>query len=267
MFLPTPRCDFHSLTRRSSAQIAALSKDPGVVILPIGAVEQHGPHLPLHTDCLVAEAVLERTLGLLPEESPVWVLPTLAYTKSNEHVGFAGTIALKATTLIETLTQVAENLAQSGFKRLVLLNGHGGNPAVLDIVARDVRQLADLLVFPVTPFRLLGDLSHLFDPEELRFGIHAGDFETSILLAIAPEQVQVEAYIAELPAVRKSLNLLDIEGGLGFGWLTSDLSKSGVLGDPRPATAAKGEEVLDLMAQKLAPALLEICAFSLPQPG
>ncbi len=267
MFLPTPCCDFHQLTRLSSAQVAALPKDPGLVILPIGAIEQHGPHLPLHTDCLVAEAVLERTLLLLPEQSPVWVLPTLAYTKSNEHLGFAGTIALEATTLIDTLMQIASGLAASGFKRLVLLNGHGGNPPVLDLVARDVRTTLDLLVFPVTPFRLLGDLSYLFDPVELRYGIHAGDFETSILLAIAPEQVQPEAYVAELPVVRNFLNLLDIEGGLGFGWLTGDLSRSGVLGDPRPATAAKGEEVLGLMAQKLAPALLEMAAFSLPEPG
>lgn len=235
--------DRYQLARLSSRQIAALDSEQTLVILPIAAVEQHGPHLPVLTDTIIVEAVLGRALAARPDDGRVWSLPVQAYGKSNEHTGFAGTFGLRAETLAATLKEIGRGVHASGLRRMLILNSHGGNPEIVDYVARDLRAELDLLCFTAHPFRFGLSRGIISDAEE-GFGIHAGEAETSLMLAISPELVQPEQYTPNLPPVRRYMRHLTLKGGASFGWLTRDLSASGAIGDPRAATAAKGEAIL-----------------------
>lgn len=211
-------------------QIRDLPKDPGVVILPVGAVEQHGPHLPVLTDTLLATQVLNRTLAQLPDEVQAWALPAVNYGKSNEHLGFPGTMTLSAATLTAVLHELATSVKQAGFRRLAFFNGHGGNVAVLDAAARDIRANTGLLTFCLHP-SLYCQAPFPTTPEEQRFGIHAGEIETSLVLAVAPELVLMEKAVRHFPDFPQDVGPLFMFGTASAAWLSRDWSPTGVFGD------------------------------------
>jgi creatinine amidohydrolase/Fe(II)-dependent formamide hydrolase-like protein len=237
-----------------------------VVVQPVASVEQHGPHLPCYTDSLVAEHLTRRAVALTPPEVNVWTLPVLAYGKSNEHLGYPGTISLSAETLISVCRDVGRSVARSGFRKLVFVNGHGGQPHLLELVARDIREETGLLVFPLFLYRLGVPEDAVSSAEELEYGIHGGEVETSLVLAIAPQAVRVDRLEPGGERAREAfrgLRYLSLEGGVPTAWLTRDLSPTGVIGDPTRASAERGERILDHMARSLAGALAEISAFEL----
>lgn len=237
-----------------------------VIVQPIGAIEQHGPHLPLVVDAAIATAVLGNALAQLPSTIPAYALPPLCYGKSNEHWHFPGTITLSADTLMRVLIEVGESLYRAGFRKWVLLNAHGGQPQVLDIVARDLHQhYADFLVFPLFVWNVPHCAAELLAPKELELGIHAGDAETSLLLSLLPDQVRMEAAVAEYPPDLPPQSLLSLEGRLPFAWVTRDLSQSGVIGDPHPASRGKGDRLLQSLVEGWVHVLEEIHRFHPPQ--
>jgi creatinine amidohydrolase len=246
--------------------IDAMSDKHNVVIVqPIGAIEQHGPHLPLAVDSAIATAVLGKALEQLPANIPAYALPTLYYGKSNEHWHFPGTITLSASTLMAVLTEVGESIYRAGFRKLVFLNAHGGQPQVLEIVARDLHQTySDFMVFPLFVWRVANVARELLTPKELELGIHAGDAETSLLLSILPNQVDMAAAVAEYPSGLPEASSLSMEGDLPFAWTTRDLSKSGVLGDPTTATQEKGDRILDSLADSWVTVIKDIHQFEQP---
>ncbi|BAZ23021.1 creatininase [Kalymmatonema gypsitolerans NIES-4073] len=243
------------------------NKENVVIIQPVGAIEQHGPHLPLIVDAAIGVAVLGKALEKLDSSIPAYVLPNLYYGKSNEHWHFPGTITLSAETLIATLMEVAESVYRAGFRKLVLMNSHGGQPQVMDIVARDLHiKYSDFLVFPLFTWRVPHITGELLTPKEKQLGIHAGDAETSIMLAILPEQVKMDAAVAEYPPEQPEGSLLSIEGKLSFAWATRDLSKSGVVGDPTVATKEKGSRILESLSDGWVRVIKDVYAFQKPQP-
>ncbi len=240
-------------------------KEQVVLVQPMGAIEQHGPHLPLIVDASIAVSVLGKALHKLDPSIPVYALPPLYYGKSNEHWHFPGTITLSAQTLIAILTETAESLYRSGFRKLVFLNAHGGQPQVLEIAARDLHvKYSDLMVFPLFVWNVPHIAEELLTAKELALGIHAGDAETSLLLSILPEQVHMERAITEYPAQLEN-SLLSLEGKLPFAWATHDLTQSGILGDPTTATQEKGDRLLESLAIGWVQALTDIYRFK--QPG
>jgi creatinine amidohydrolase len=251
------------LGRLTTEEVAALDGERTLVVLPVGAVEQHGPHLPIVTDALVPQALLARALELREDDGRVFALPPQAYGKSNEHVGFAGVFALSAETLARTLRDIAAGVAASGLRRLMFLNGHGGNTDVLDYVARDVRADFGLVCVSAHPFRF-GLAADVISDAEEGFGIHAGEAETSILMHLVPELVHADRFAAELPEVRTKLRRLTLKGAASFGWITRDLSASGTIGDPRAATAEKGRAIFEAEAALVAELIDEALALPLP---
>lgn len=236
-----------------------------VLIQPIGAIEQHGPHLPLIVDAAIAEAVLGKALSHLDSTIPAYALPTLYYGKSNEHWHFPGTVTLTAQTLITTLMEIGESLYRAGFRKWVLMNAHGGQPQVMEIVARDLhQQYEDFMVFPLFVWRVPNIAAELLTTKELKLGIHAGDAETSLLLSILPEQVKMEQAIAEYPTGLPENSLLSMEGSLPFAWTTRDLSQSGVLGDPTTATQEKGDRILESLAHSWEQVIKDVYRFQQP---
>jgi creatinine amidohydrolase len=269
----------------SWTEIEQMPDKANVVILqPLGAIEQHGPHLPLIVDAAISTAVVGKALAQLEPELPAYALPPLYYGKSNEHWHFPGTITLSAQTLMATLIEVGQSLYRAGFRKFALVNGHGGQPQVLEIVARDLhQQQSDFMVFPLFVWRVSNVAAELLTPKELELGIHAGDAETSLMLALLPEQVKMEAAITEYPplpqrpisrennlphpiSMEDSLpdSLLSMEGNLPFAWVTQDLSQSGVLGDPTVATVAKGEQILASLVTSWAAVIRDIYRFQQP---
>ena len=253
----------HFLPSLTSRQIAEMPlKERAVVVLPIASIEQHGPHLPVYTDSLVLEEVLTRSLAQLPDDFPVWVLPLLAYGKSNEHSAFAGTITLTSETLIRVIKEIGTSVARSGFKRFVVLNGHGGNTEVIDLVIRDIREQTGLLVFALHVYlRVATPTVGLSEPEKM-YGIHAGDVETSILLRCHPELVKRDLAPASLPAHLQTFKHPPFMGPLTFAWLMQDITPSGVIGDATVANPEKGEFFLADAAKQTAELLCEIADFS-----
>ncbi len=221
-------------------------KSNTVIIQPIGAVEQHGPHLPLVVDAAITTAVVGRALSKLNKAIPAYSLPTLFYGKSNEHAQFPGTITLSAATLTAVLVELAASIYQAGFRKLIFLNGHGGQPQVLEIVARDLRsRYPDLMIFPHFVWGAPHRAAEIVGETEYEQGIHAGDVETSVMLALLGDQVNMKEAVRELPETFEPGSLLSLEGRLPTAWLMEDLSRSGVVGDATVATAEKGEAILD----------------------
>ena len=235
-------------------QVDALPRESTLLVLPTAAIEQHGHHLPLATDTLINNLLLGHALAKIPPEFPVFALPPVHYGKSNEHLGFPGTLSVTTSTFMAVLHDIGASLSGAGFQKLTLYNTHGGNSALIDIMARDLR--AD---FGLRTFTLHGSGGTQFDclsPQERTYGFHAGEVETALLLASVPEFVDRSAYTANYIGDATNPELLRPElAPATFAWLTRDIAPSGVLGDPRPATAENGSRWLDQAASCLAAAL------------
>lgn len=225
-------------------------KENVVLIQPVGAIEQHGPHLPLAVDSAIATGVIGRALEQLNSATPAYALPPQYVGKSNEHTHFPGTLMLSAETLGRVLTETAESLYQSGFRKLVFANAHGGQPQVLEIVARDLHQrYPDFWIFPFFIWNVNHRVTDWLSPRELAEGIHAGDAETSLLLSLLPDAVKMNEAVAEYPEQRLKDGLISLEGKLPVSWITRDISHSGVIGDATVANREKGDRILEDLAQ------------------
>jgi creatinine amidohydrolase len=232
-------------------QVDALPRESTLLVLPTAAIEQHGPHLPLATDTLINNLLLGRALEKLAPELPVYALPPVHYGKSNEHIGFPGTLSVSASTFMAVLRDLGASLSSAGFRKLVLYNTHGGNTSLIDVMARDLRAEFGLRMFALhgsggVPFEGL-------DPQERTYGFHAGEVETSFLLASVPKLVDRSAYTVNYIADIAKPELLRPENAPAiFSWLTADIAPSGVLGDPRPATTEKGERWIEEASAQIA---------------
>ncbi|MBI1416807.1 MAG: creatininase family protein [Limimaricola sp.] len=235
-----------------------------VAILPLGAVEQHGPHLPLSVDYCIVEAVLDRALRHVAEPVSALILPTLRVTKSDEHARYPGTLSLSAETLLAVLRDIGASVARAGVARLVLFNGHGGNTALLQVASRELRIAHDMIVVTCS-WSAFADTKGLFDPETYALDMHAGESETAAMLAARPDLVDMAAAPAAdsvLPAWRSGLEFIGVHGAAGMpSWLIDDLSASGVVGDARAADAERGAQLLDSAAANFARFLAEFSVF------
>jgi creatinine amidohydrolase len=245
-------------------EIRDLDKIEGVLVLPIGAIEQHGPHLPTWTDALIAERMVTLALERLPDTAKVWRLPVQSYGKSNEHAGYPGTFALSATTLMAVVRDIALGAKLAGFRRLVFVNAHGGNTALLTMMARDIRVETGLMTFTMASSAGAIDPIEI-TPEEAKFGIHANDWETSIVLALEHDMVQMDKAVRAFPDYPPTQNLSLTQGNAVSAWLTRDWSPTGVFGDATVATLEKGQARLEACVVKLAEVLEEISRFEVPE--
>ena len=238
-----------------------------IAVLPVAAIEQHGPHLPLKVDSALVDGVIQAALPHLPEELPVLFLPTQSVGFSPEHTRFAGTLTLKAETILRLWTDIAESVVASGVNKLVLLNSHGGQVGLLDVVARDLRSRLGMLVYSVNTFNLPLTAADgvaappIFSPHEHRFGIHAGDIETSMMLALHPLEVDmVKAQNFHSTSEDRSLQFPILGDGRSakLGWQMQDYNPHGAVGNAAAATADKGAALCQAMGRSLAQLLVEI---------
>lgn len=247
-----------------SPDFARLDATRTVAVLPLAATEQHGPHLPLSVDTDLLEGVIAHTLPHLAPDLPVLLLPTQTVGRSIEHLAFAGTLTLESEALIQSWLQIGQGVARAGVKKLVLLNSHGGNVSSMDIVGRELRARHGLTVLMVQTFslKLPAQVQALFPPEEHRFGAHGGDMETSMMLALHPERVdmaQARHFASTSQQRAQRYAVLGDGQSAKLAWSVQDLNPLGAAGNAAAATAEKGRAVLEASGRVLAQLLAEAC--------
>ncbi len=249
----------------TTEDVDGLDREKTILILPVAAVEQHGPHLPLSVDADINEGLIEATLVALPEGRSVFVLPQQTVGWSDEHGGFAGTLSIEPETLADAWRNIADSVAAMGFRKLVVFNSHGGQTEIVKTTARKLRLSHRMLAVMVNWFTL-PDVSDLFDTDELAHGIHAGAVETSLMLHLRPDLVRADR-IGRFDSVglemARDFKRLKPTGPVSFGWETQDLHASGAVGDAAAATAEKGRMVIERTVQALVEVLDDVDAFDL----
>jgi creatinine amidohydrolase len=257
-----PMCDWADMTWQD---IAAGDTARWIAVLPIAAIEQHGPHLPLCVDSAIADIYLERVRALLPQTVPATFLPVQRIGLSNEHVEFPGTLTFSLGTVVAAWTEIGESLARAGVRKLLIVTSHGGNVAAMDIVARDLRVRKGMFVV-TTSWHRMGYPEGLFDEGEQHHGIHGGDIETSVMLAGRSAVVRADKMSNAVPAtvaMEQEFKYLSAARPAGFGWMAQDINACGAIGDATRATAAKGQAAIDHGARAFVELLGEIDRFDL----
>ena len=245
--------------QRKASRLAAQT----VAVLPVAAIEQHGPHLPLSVDATLLQGVIDAALPLLPADLPVLFLPPQNVGLSPEHIRYPGTLTLSPATIIALWTELGECVARAGVKKLLLFNGHGGQVSVMDIVARELRTRCDLLVYSASWFSLpLPEaVAGQFSAHEHRFGIHAGEIETSMMLHLAPATVHMEhAQDFRSTSQDRSERYAILGNGKSakLGWQMQDYHPAGAVGNAAAASAGKGQALVEAAATQLVALLKEM---------
>jgi len=240
-----------------------------VALLPVAAVEQHGPHLPLGTDAILTDGVVDAALAKLPAEVEILRLPTQRIGLSPEHAAFPGTLTLEPETVIALWSEIGASVARAGIAKLALVNGHGGQSGLVDLVATRLRTRHGMAVLRVTYFDLVGP-EDLLPERERAFGWHGGTVETALMRAIAPDLVDMTkatAFDSAAERVAARNGELRVEGPVGLAWTAEDLNPAGPTGDAGAATAELGRDLLDHTAGRLATALTEFAGWPWPPGG
>lgn len=235
--------------------------DQSILVQPLGAIEQHGPHLPLSTDQVIADAVADAACAQAVEAGlDVWLLPGLAYTKSNEHAWSAGTVWLSARTMLSVLEDLGRCVATTPARKLVFLNGHGGNSALVNVANRELRLQFGLQTFLAHP-GVPPDQGGQSPASELGMGVHGGTDETSIMLHLAPHLVDMSRAVRQVPEKLAENTYVRFGGKVSFGWLSDDFGPHGLIGDPTAADAESGRTLFEASVTAFVDALREIAAF------
>ncbi len=258
----------------TALDFARIDTSRAIAVLPLAATEQHGPHLPLSVDSDIVNGVVSASLGPLQASQAasgrppsVFFLPTQNIGLSPEHAAFAGTLTLKPETLIRLWTDIAESVKAAGVNKLVLFNAHGGHVGAMDVVSRDLRARLGMLVYCVNWYQLPmlnnkgEDLNTLFSPHEHRFGVHAGDVETSVMLALQPQRVRMDlAQNFSSSAEQRAANFPILGNGRSakLAWQMQDYNPAGAAGNAAAANAQKGQALVEAAGRSLAQLLLEI---------
>jgi creatinine amidohydrolase len=243
-------------------EIAALPADT-VAVLPLGAVEQHGPHLPVSTDYVCASEIAAAAVDLVVRDgrAPCVLLPGLCYTKSDEHHAFPGSIWLSWDTLMNTLVDIGRSLAASGISRLLFVNGHGGNSALGQVACRELRRRFGLRTFFTHPGVPVDQGGGGSAASELGMGVHGGHGETSLMLHLRPELVRMDLAVARVPQVLTEFTHIGFGKPTSFGWTSDDFGPDGHIGDPTGATAAHGKAFVETAVPLLAEVIAEAHRF------
>jgi creatinine amidohydrolase len=226
-----------------TTEYASIDPETTIAVLPVAAIEQHGPHLPVSTDTTIMNGMLETVIARLPADLDVRILPVQSIGKSNEHVHAPGTLTLTPLAAIQSWADLGASVARAGVRKIVFVNSHGGNEEIMGIVARELRVAFKMLAVK-TSWSRFGRPAGLYSDMEDRYGIHGGDFETSVMLYFRPDLVDMskaENFVSSVQRAEQEFDLLKPTGAHAFAWIATDLNPNGVVGEANLATAQKGK--------------------------
>jgi creatinine amidohydrolase len=249
----------------ATTDLGRFDPEKAIAVLPVAAVEQHGPHLPLGTDAFICDAILDNALARPDAATPVLRLPTQRVGHSPEHTGFPGTLSLRVETALALWTDVGRSVAAAGIRKLLLFNSHGGQAALVDIVAQALRSEASMTVARCSYYRFPLPEGWVAERER-RFGVHGGQLETSLMLHIAPHLVRLDHmrdFASSAEPWEAAYHGLQVEGETGIGWRAEDLNREGVTGDASSASAELGARLLEHFAARVATLLGDLRSFPL----
>ncbi len=247
----------------STKDFADLDMSKIVAVLPVGAVEQHGPHLPVRVDAAISAGIVAKAVSLMSPDFPALILPAMPVGKSNEHIAFPGTLTLSYETLARVWYEIAESVYRAGCRKIILLNSHGGQPQVMEIVCRELRVKLDMFAVSASWFRVT-DTKDLFSAHEREFGIHGGEAETSVMLHLHPDLVMMdraENFAPRSIDIARDYKFLTPEGAVGFGWQTQDLNQAGACGNATLADSARGAITVERAANGLVSLIAEVARY------
>ena len=240
-----------------------------IAILPTAAIEQHGPHLPVGVDTFLNRGPLDAMVKRIPASLDVRILPVQTIGKSNEHIWQRGTISSTAHTLIDLWFEIGQSVSRAGIKKLVIINSHGGNVSIIDIVTRELRVRENMLVVK-TSWSAFAPPAGLVSELETRHGIHAGDVETSEMLHFQPDLVDMsraDDFRSVAARDEQQFKYLRPTGQHAYGWIASDLNPSGAVGNAANATAERGKVIAESQVTGMLELLAEVEAMPLPGSG
>ena len=255
--------DWTDLTGPELAELAG--RDP-VVVFPLAAIEQHGPHLPVSTDLVIARGILQEARRSLPSDLPVLVLPEQAIGASLEHAALPGTLSASADTLGRIIRETAGALARMGLRRLVLFNAHGGNKHVVDEAGLHARAEHSMLVVKAHSFRFPRPAGLELPAVEWEHGLHGGAVETAMMLHLRPDLVRtdrIQSFTSLGEDLATRLALVRPEGQVSFAWMAHDLNPHGVVGDAGLGTRELGKTLVESYGAALAQVVRDARAFPL----
>ncbi|CAI2934144.1 Creatinine amidohydrolase [Aminobacter niigataensis] len=233
-----------------AADFALIDPVATIAVIPVAAIEQHGPHLPVSTDLTIMEGMLTEVFAQLPENLDARFLPIQAVGKSDEHIHAPGTLSLPANMLVDAWTELGASIARAGIRKFVFVTSHGGNEEVMGIVSRELRVRFGAMSVRSSWGRF-GTPDDLYPSREIQLGIHGGDVETSLMLHFRPELVDMakaQDFTSSFERAESAFDLLRSHGPHGFSWIASDLNPHGVVGNAAVATAEKGRLTATLQA-------------------
>ncbi len=249
----------------TAREFETIDPETTIAVLPVAAIEQHGPHLPVSTDFSIMNGMLSTLFPMLPAEMDVRFLPVQPIGKSNEHVYQPGTLTIPAAALISNWTEIGRSVARAGVRKLVFLNSHGGNEEIMGIVARELRVECSMMAVKTSWMRF-GLPEGLYGEIEQGFGIHGGDVETSLMLHFCPQLVDMgkaQNFHSKVQEAREEFSLLAPTGTHAYAWIARDLNAEGVVGEAAQANPQKGEATARHQAAGFARLLAEISRASL----
>ena len=252
----------HQWQNLTTEDFRTIDPESTVAVLPMAAIEQHGPHLPLSTDAVICQGILDQAVsGTTSLRGPVVILPMQAIGDSLEHTDFQGTLSHSADTLTEIIFQLGASVHRAGIRKLLIFNSHGGQSQVIDIASLRLRQALRMFVAKSHSFRL-GVPDGVFEVDELAHGLHGGAVETSMMLHLAPDLVRldaVETFRSIGHTMAQDHHHLGPEGRhASFAWMAQDLNPAGSVGDAAVADAGKGLLVVNHAASILREVIHEV---------
>jgi creatinine amidohydrolase len=246
---------------RRAPEFESIDPEKAIAILPTAAIEQHGPHLPCGTDTMIMRGMLDAFALACPPTLDPWILPIQAVGKSNEHLWAHSTLTLSAATALSAWTEIGLSVARAGFRKIVIVNSHGGNLDLISILSRELRVQAGMLAVKCQ-WGSFGHPDGLYTDEELQFGIHGGDVETSMMLNFRPECVDLSEATHFVSSAQD--DLIPPIGSVSRGWIAADLNPCGTVGDATRATAGKGRQSTDHQVQGFIELLRKVVEMPVP---